>query len=61
MPQILPCCKREHCVWRIHTGGKPVCTKARCPYRERVLYILREQQKDETKEGDNYVQTTDQP
>lgn len=41
MMQVLHYCKRERCVRRIHTGGKPVCTRARCPYRERVSYILR--------------------
>lgn len=41
MMQVLHYCKRERCVWRIHTGGKPVCTRARCPYRERVTYIMR--------------------
>lgn len=47
MMQVLHYCKRERCVWRIHTGGKPVCTRARCPYRERVSYILREHPKDD--------------
>ena len=41
MMQVLHYCKRERCVRRIHTGGKPVCTMARCPYRERVSYIMR--------------------
>lgn len=47
MMQVLHYCKRENCVWRIHTGGKPVCTRARCPYRERVSYILCEHPKDD--------------
>lgn len=47
MMLVLHYCKREHCVWRIHTGCKPVCVRARCPYRERVSYILREHPKDD--------------
>ena len=41
MMQVLHYCKRENCVWRIHTGGKPVCVRARCPHRNRVTYIMR--------------------
>lgn len=53
MMQVLHYCKRENCVWRIQTGAKPVCVRARCPYKAQKTFVFgkRPKETEQTKEG----------
>lgn len=53
MMQVLHYCKREHCVWRIQTGAKPVCTRAHCPYKAQKIFVFgkRPKKTEQTKEA----------